>query len=59
MDHSIGSTETLKEGAGRLLFDAAAEGLLIVDAEGNILVTNQRVDSMFGYAPGELVGQKV
>lgn len=59
MDHSIGSTETLKEGAGRLLFDAAAEGLLIVDAEGNILVTNQRIDSMFGYAPGELVGQKV
>lgn len=59
MDHSIGSTETLKEGAGRLLFDAAAEGLLIVDAEGNILVTNQRIDSMFGYAHGELVGQKV
>lgn len=59
MNQVIGRSETLKEGAGRLLFDAAAEGLLIVDAEGVILVTNARIDSMFGYALGELVGQKV
>lgn len=59
MDELVGYTEALKEGAGRLLFDAAAEGLLIVDAEGTILVTNQRIDNMFGYSPGELIGQKV
>lgn len=56
MDHLLGYKEALKEGAGRLLFDTAAEGLLIVNAEGTIVVTNQRINEMFGYGDGELQG---
>lgn len=51
--------ETLKEGAGRLLFDTAAEGLLLVDRTGKILIANAQLEHMFGYGDGELTGQPV
>lgn len=59
MDHLLGYTDALKEGAGRLLFDSAAEGLLIADSNGVILVANSQVEFMFKYAEGELIGKKV
>ncbi|MBS1187000.1 MAG: putative Diguanylate cyclase [Burkholderiaceae bacterium] len=38
----------------------AAEGILLIKAEDGVIVyTNHRFDEMFGYAPGELVGQHV
>lgn len=55
----VNLTEILKEGAGRLLFDSASEGLLIADKKGEILVVNHQVEQMFRYAPNELIGQMV
>lgn len=59
MDHLLGYTDALKEGAGRLLFDSASEGLLIVNAEGSILIANRQLESMFGYDEDELLGQPI
>lgn len=42
-----------------LLFTTAAEGLVVVDAAGIILMHNPRLNSLFGYEAGELVGAKV
>ncbi len=42
-----------------LLFTTAAEGLVVVDASGAILMHNPRLNAMFGYDEGELVGASV
>lgn len=42
-----------------LLFESAAEGLLVVDGHGTILLANHRSGELFGYAEGELEGMKV
>lgn len=42
-----------------LLFTTAAEGLVVVDEKGTILMHNPRIDSMFGYDAGELVGTTI
>ncbi len=42
-----------------MLFTTAAEGLVVVDPAGVILMNNPRLNAMFGYAAGELVGQRV
>ncbi len=42
-----------------MLFTTAAEGLVVVDPAGAILMHNPRLNAMFGYGPGELVGQRV
>ncbi len=59
MDYIMGYTDALKEGAGRLLFDSAAEGLLIVNEQGAILVANRQLEQMFGYEQGELIGATI
>ena len=43
----------------RLAVDASPNGLLMVNAEGTILLVNDRVEELFGYAAGELDGQCV
>lgn len=43
----------------RMLFSAAAEGLVVVDESGRILRQNPRLSAMFGYATGELEGHSV
>src|SRR4029079_15405773 len=35
----------------------AAEGLLLVDKEGRLTFINRSAQSMFGWSPGELVGE--
>lgn len=42
-----------------ILFDAAAEGLIVANKQGEILVVNPRIREMFGYSEEELLGQKV
>lgn len=42
-----------------MLFTAAAEGLVVVDAVGVILMHNPRLNAMFGYEPDELVGKRI
>jgi PAS domain S-box-containing protein len=41
------------------LLHAAPDAVLLVDDERVIQLVNQRVEEMFGYGPGELVGQPV
>jgi len=40
-----------------LLLETATQGILSVDPKGTILTTNRALDAMFGWQPGELVGQ--
>lgn len=47
------------ERIGRLLFITAAEGLVVVDAKGAILMHNPRLNELFGYLEGELIGRPV
>ncbi len=41
------------------IFDIAPDPILIVDAQGKIVRTNQETEHRFGYQPGELTGQKL
>lgn len=43
----------------QMLFTTAAEGLVVVDPTGAILMHNPRLSQMFGYAEGELLSQRV
>jgi len=43
----------------QMLFTAAAEGLVVVDTTGNILLCNPRLMEMFGYEDHELTGCSV
>ncbi len=45
--------------AGGLLWQAAADGLVLVDGAGAILATNPALDELFGYASGHLVGRPI
>jgi PAS domain S-box-containing protein len=40
----------------RGIIEAAPDGMLVLGADGHILMTNPRMDTLFGYAPGELIG---
>lgn len=42
-----------------LLFTTAAEGLVVVDVQGRILMHNPRLCALFGYGEGELNGRSV
>lgn len=42
-----------------LLFSTAAEGLVVVDAKGTILMHNPRLNAMFGHGENELVGEPI
>ena len=43
----------------RLLLETAQQGIVLVDAKGFILTANRALEAMFGWAPGELVGQSI
>jgi PAS domain S-box-containing protein len=43
----------------RLVMEMAPNGLLIADERGAITLANHNVEAMFGYSPGELVGQPI
>ena len=40
----------------RSIIEAAPDGMLVIDANGLILMTNPQLDQLFGYQAGELVG---
>jgi PAS domain S-box-containing protein len=42
-----------------MLFSTAAEGLVVVDGSGVILMHNPRLGTLFGYADGELIGRPI
>jgi two-component system sensor kinase FixL len=41
----------------RLTVEGSPNGVVLATAAGSILLTNHRANEMFGFAPGELVGQ--
>lgn len=41
------------------LLDAAPDGLILIDAEGRLLLVNSRIEELFGYPRSELLGQPV
>ena len=43
----------------RSIIETAPDGMLVVDAAGQILLANPKAEEMFGYASGELVGGQV
>lgn len=43
----------------RELLRAVPDGLLVVDAEGRIVLTNDQVGTIFGYGPDDLIGRPV
>ena len=43
----------------RQLVEHSPIGTLVVDGDGRIVLTNSRAERMFGYAPGELLGEPV
>jgi anti-anti-sigma factor len=49
----------LTETVLRQVLDALADGIVLADEDGQILLANRRAAAMFGYPPGELAGQPV
>ena len=43
----------------RLLLETATQGIVSVDAQGVIVTANRAFEAMFGWAPGELIGQPI
>ncbi|MGL5812780.1 MAG: response regulator [Aeromonas sp.] len=43
----------------RGIIEAAPDGMLVIGADGLILLTNPQLDKLFGYAAGELIGQSI
>jgi PAS domain S-box-containing protein len=43
----------------RLLLETATQGIVSVDEHGTIVTANRALETMFGWAPGELIGQSV
>jgi PAS domain S-box-containing protein len=41
------------------IFMYASEGMLIIDSTGNIVMVNPCAERMFGYATGQLLGEKI
>lgn len=39
------------------VLESMAEGVMVTDADGKIIYSNPAFDTMFGYQPGELIGQ--
>ena len=50
---------SLNEAALRRLIDALADGIVLADEDGRIMLANRRAAEMFGYSHGELAGQLV
>ena len=40
----------------RGIIETAPDGMLVIDERGTIMLANPQAESIFGYAPGELVG---
>jgi PAS domain S-box-containing protein len=43
----------------RLLFEAAPNGMIVVDQAGAIVFFNAQIEKLFGYSREELIGQTV
>ena len=53
------SRRSLDDATFRTLVEAAPDGILLVDADGSIVLANARIEALFGYTRDELSGQRV
>jgi PAS domain S-box-containing protein len=51
--------ELLTSDAFREIFQSASEGIIMVNPSGQIIMANPVSEKMFGYEPGELIGQSI
>ncbi|WP_395646386.1 PAS domain S-box protein [Terricaulis sp.] len=53
--------QALREGTARLqaMLDTAVDGVILIDARGQVLMFNPACERLFGYHAGEIVGQNV
>lgn len=51
---SVASNDAFRE-----IFQSMTEGIVVVDAEGKILVSNPIADEMFAFKPHEMVGKQI
>jgi PAS domain S-box-containing protein len=51
--------EELQEGRFKALFAHANQGILLANRSGEIVMANPSVEQLFGYQPGELIGNKI
>jgi PAS domain S-box-containing protein len=58
-DHQTSGEEMDSKEGILALFEHATEGILVTDGQGEIVKINPAAEKMFGYAPGELIGQKI
>jgi PAS domain S-box-containing protein len=49
----------LSESKLNSIFESAPEGIVVIDTQGTITQANVAADSMFGFAPGQLLGHNV
>ncbi|MDZ7643102.1 MAG: PAS domain S-box protein [Woeseiaceae bacterium] len=49
----------LSRSATEKLLTSATDAIVVVDGKGDIAFANPRAEEMFGYARGELVGERV
>ena len=57
--HRAEEAKADSEARFRRVWDSSVEGLVVVDPQGAMILVNPSLERMFGYAPGELVGQSV
>jgi PAS domain S-box-containing protein len=43
----------------RLLFEAAPNGMIVIDETGTVTFVNRQIEKLFGYPRGELIGRSV
>lgn len=43
----------------QMAFEASPSGMILVDQTGLITLSNSQISGMFGYDPGELIGQRI
>ena len=41
------------------IIESSPDGMLVLDAGGRIILANPQIETMFGYAPAELIGQAI
>lgn len=58
-DDGPGSPAAMNEAVPWQLIDALDDGVALADGDGVIVLANRRLTAMFGYQPGEMVGQPV